>query len=149
MIHEQIKNQIKEAMKAKDEVRLSVLRGLSAVFMNETMTLGNKPDALLSDEQALAVIKRAAKQRKDSIDQFRAGDREDLAIKEEAELKIIEEFLPAQMSREEIKKIAEAKKAELGVTDSSKKGQLIGAIIKASNGQANGDDVKVVVDELF
>ena len=149
MIHEQIKNQIKEAMKAKDEVRLSVLRGLSAAFMNETMTLGNKPDALLSDEQALAVIKRAAKQRKDSIDQFRAGDREDLAIKEEAELKIIEEFLPAQMSREEIKKIAEAKKAELGVTDSSKKGQLIGAIIKASNGQANGDDVKVVVDELF
>src|SRR3989344_9022079 len=136
MIHEQIKNQIKEAMKAKDEVRLSVLRGLSAAFMNETMTLGNKPDALLSDEQALAVIKRAAKQRKDSIDQFRAGDREDLAIKEEAELKIIEEFLPAQMSREEIKKIAEAKKAELGVTDSSKKGQLIGAIIKASNGQA-------------
>lgn len=149
MIHEQIKNQIKEAMKAKDEVRLSVIRGLSAAFVNEAMTLGQKPDTLLSDEQALAVIKRAAKQRKDSIDQFRAGNREDLATKEESELKIIEEFLPAQMSREDIKKIAAAKKTELGIADVTKKGQLIGAIIKASGGQASGDDVKAVVDELF
>ncbi len=149
MIHEQIKSQIKEAMKAKNEIRLSVMRGLSAALVNEAMANGKKPDIILSDPEALAVIKRAAKQRKDSTDQFRAGNREDLAVKEEAELKIIEEFLPTKLSLDKIKQIAIAKKAELQINDASKKGQLIGAIIKATDGQADGNDVKTIVDELL
>jgi uncharacterized protein len=149
MIHEQIKGEIKEAMKAKDELRLRVVRSLVAAFMNEVMAKKRKPDELLSDEEALAVITRQAKQRKDSIEQFRAGNREDLAVAEEAELKIIETYLPKMMSRENIKPLALAKKAELGITDKTKAGQLMSALMKDLKGQADGADVKAVVDEIL
>lgn len=149
MLHQQIKDEIKAAMKAKDQVKLSVVRGLSAALTNELVTKGKKPDEMLSDEETLAVIKRASKQRKDSIEQFTAGGRTDLAESEQAELAIIESYLPAQMSREEIIKIAEAKKQELNVTDKTKAGILVGAIVKASGGTADGALVKEVVDQLL
>ena len=149
MIHEQIKNEIKEAMKAKDELRLRVVRSLVAAFMTETMIKKRKPEELLSDEEALAVITRASKQRKDSIEQFRAGGREDLALNEEAELKIIETYLPKMMSREEIKPLALAKKAELGITEKAKAGLLMAGLMKDLKGKADGSDVKSVIDEIL
>lgn len=148
MLHQQIKDEIKEAMKAKDAVKLSVVRGLSSAFTNELVTKGKKPDEMLSDDEVLAVIKRASKQRKDSIEQFTAGGRADLAESEMAELKIIESYLPAQMSREEIEKIAQAKIAELGA-DKSKIGVLVGAVMKESKGTADGNVVKEVLEQLL
>lgn len=148
MLHQQIKDEIKEAMKAKDAVKLSVVRGLSSAFTNELVTKGKKPDEMLSDDEALAVIKRASKQRKDSIEQFTAGGRADLAESETAELKIIESYLPAQMSREEIEKIAQAKIAELGA-DKSKIGMLVGAVMKESKGTADGNVIKEVLEQLL
>src|SRR3989339_842828 len=126
-LHEQIKNEIKEAMKARDEIRLATVRSVSAAMTNELVAKRMKPDEMLSDEEVLAVIKRLVKQRQDSIEQFRAGDREDLASAEEAELNILKVYLPAQMSVEQIRSIAEAKKAEMGVTDKTKLGILVGA----------------------
>ena len=76
MIHEDIKKGIKEAMLAKDEVKLRTLRGMSAAFTNELVAKGRKPDELLADEEALGVISRLAKQRKDSMEQFKKGNRE-------------------------------------------------------------------------
>jgi uncharacterized protein YqeY len=148
-IHQDIKNELKPAMIAKDQVKLSVIRGLMTAFMNELVAKKIKPDELLSDEDALNVIRRAAKQRKDSIEQFQAGGREDLVASEEAELKIIETYLPQLMGREEIKQIAEAKKAEMDITDKSKAGILTGALMKDLKGKADGADVKAVVDELL
>ena len=148
MLHQQIKDEIKEAMKAKDAVKLSVVRGLSSAFTNELVTKGKKPDEMLSDDEALAVIKRASKQRKDSIEQFTAGGRADLAESEMTELKIIESYLPAQMSREEIEKIAQAKIAELSA-DKSKIGILVGAVMKESQGTAEGSVVKEVLEKLL
>jgi len=147
-LQQNIKGQIKEAMKAKDEVRLAVVRGLAAAMTNELVAKGKKPTDELTDDEALAVIKRASKQRQDSIAQFTAGGREDLAANEEAELKIIEEYLPAQMPREEIEKIAKAKIAELGA-DKSKLGVLIGVVVKETKGTADGAVVKEVVQELL
>ena len=147
-LQQDIKEQIKEAMKGRDEIRLAVVRGLAAAMTNELVAKGKKPTDELTDDEALAVVKRASKQRQDSISQFNAGGREDLASKEEAELKIIEEYLPAQMSREEIEKIAKAKIAELGA-DKSKMGVLIGAVVKETNGAADGALVKEVVQELL
>jgi uncharacterized protein len=144
-----IKDEIKKAMLAKDQVRLMVMRGLSAAFTNELVAKGHTPQSELKDEDALAVIKRMVKQRKDSIEQFMKGGREDLATDEKAELVILETFLPATMSKEHIKPIAEAKKAELGVTDKSGMGKLIGAISKELKGQAEGSDIKEVVENLF
>lgn len=149
MLHEQIKNEIKEAMKARDEIRLATVRSISAAMTNELVAKRMKPDEMLSDEEALAVIKRLVKQRQDSIEQFRAGGREDLATAEEAELNILKVYLPAQMSIEQIRSIAEAKKAEMGVTDKTKLGILVGAVMKASAGQADGNTVKEVVESLF
>jgi len=149
MLHEQIKNEIKEAMKARDEIRLATVRSVSATMTNELVAKRMKPDEMLSDEEALAVIKRLVKQRQDSIEQFRAGDREDLASAEEAELNILKVYLPAQMSIEQIRSIAEAKKAEMGVTDKTKLGILVGAVMKATAGQADGNVVKEVVESLF
>ena len=87
MLHEQIKNKIKEAMMAKDAVLLKTLRGMVAAFMNEVMAKGKKPNEMLTDEEVIVVITRLAKQRKDSIEQFKKGNREDLVKEEEAEQK--------------------------------------------------------------
>lgn len=144
-----IREELKESMKARDALKTSVLRGLIAAFTNELVAKGKKPDEAISDDDALMVIKRAVKQRKDSIEQFRKGAREDLAEKEEAELKILETYLPAQMPREQIEKIARELKEKMGVTDKSKMGQFMGAVMKELKGQADGAVVKEVVESLF
>src|SRR3989344_5478017 len=109
-LHEQIKSEIKETMKEKNQVKLDVVRGLISAFTNEAVSKKYKPDQLLSDEEVIAVCRRVAKQRQDSINQFKAGGRTDLADNEKGELIYLEKYLPQMMSREEIKKIAEAKK---------------------------------------
>jgi uncharacterized protein YqeY len=118
-------------------------------FTNEAVATGGTPQTQLNDEQVLGVIKRLAKQRKESIVQYEAANRPELAVPEKAELIELETYLPQLMSREEILPIAEAKKAELGIDDKSKMGQLMGAIIKELAGKADGGDVKVVVESLF
>lgn len=149
MLHKQIKEGIKMALLAKDTVRLSVLRGLLTAFTNELVATKRKPQDELLDTEIIAVIRRSVKQRKDSIDQFRKGGREDLALSEENELKILETFLPPTMNKDDIKKKAEEVKGRLGITDKSKIGQLIGATMKELNGLADGGDVKEVVESLF
>ncbi|PIT89353.1 MAG: glutamyl-tRNA amidotransferase [Candidatus Levybacteria bacterium CG10_big_fil_rev_8_21_14_0_10_36_7] len=148
-LHQEIKEELKKAMKDKNANLVSVLRGFIAAFTNELVARKRIPSEALSDDDVLSVISKQAKQRKDSIEQFRKGGREDLASSEEAELKIIETYLPEKMSREEIKKIAKLKKDELGITDKSKVGMLVGAIMKEIQGKADGNDVKKIVDSMF
>ena len=151
-IQQQIKNEMREAMKNREEVRLMVLRSLISGFTNELVASGKKPQDEIEDASALGVIKRAVKQRKDSIEQYGKGGREDLVANETAELKILEKYLPEMMSEEKIREIAMTKKAELGVEDKSKIGILMGAIIeqiKSTGDEADGALVKKVVEELF
>lgn len=143
-LHEKIKGQVKEAMLEKNQVKLGVVRGLIAAFTNELVAKKRLPNELLTNDEALAVIKRAAKQRQDSIAQFTAGGRADLVESEEAELKIINTYLPQMMGREEIKKIAPDVLANFTKADM---GKAIGALMKATKGQADGADVKAVVEE--
>ncbi len=149
MLHEQIKNSIKEAMMAKDAIRLETLRAMLSGFTNELVGKGKKPNEMLADQEALEVIARLAKQRRDSIEQFKKGGREDLVKVEEAQLAILETYLPKLMDKSEIQKIAEAKKTELQITDATKKGLLMSAIMKDLKGKADGALVKEVVDALF
>lgn len=148
-LQQDIKNGIKQAMIAKDEIRLMVMRGLSADMTNELVSKKRKPDEALTDEEALAVIKRAAKRRMDSIEQFKAGGRQDLADSEEKELEIIKTFIPAGLPREEILKIALSKKQELLIEDKTKAGLLMSHVMKELKGKADGNDVKAVVDEIL
>jgi uncharacterized protein YqeY len=149
MLHEEIKNNIKEAMKARDSVTLEVMRGLSTAFTNELVATGKTPQDMLPDEQALAVITRISKQRKDSIEQYTKGGRMDLVAEEAAQLAILEKYLPKLMDKSEVEGIAVAKKAELGITDPTKKGMLMSALMKDLKGKADGNVVKEVVDSLF
>ncbi len=150
-ISEKIRAELKEAMMSKDNIKMMTLRGLISGFTNELLVIGKKPQDAISDDEALTVIRRAVKQRKDAIEQFTNGGRTDLANSEKAELAILETYLPAQMSREEIQKIVEAKKAELGIdgADKTKAGMLMSTCMKELKGKADGGDVKAVVDAIF
>ena len=148
-LHTDIKEQLKDAMKAKDEVRLRTVRSMLTAFTNELVATNRKPSELLGDIEALGIIKRLAKQRKDSIEQFQNGGRDDLVAGEQAELAVLENYLPQMMSKEQIGPVARAKKESLGITDKSKMGHLIGAVMKELAGKADGGDVKVVVERLL
>src|SRR3989344_2821730 len=149
MLSTKIREELTTAMKARDAVKMNTLRGLLTGFVNELVAKGINPQEQISDDDALAVIKRAVKQRKDSIEQFRKGNREELAQKEEAELKIIEAYMPAQMSREQIEVVAKQVKEKLGVTDKSKMGMFMSSVMKELKGQADGAEVKAVVESLL
>ena len=148
-LHQSIKTELKEALKAKEEVRLRTIRSMLTAFTNELVASGQTPQDWLDDDATLAVIKRLAKQRKESITQYEAADRLELATPEKEELVVLESYLPQMMSPEDIRPIAEQKKAELGIEDKSKLGMLVGAVMKETAGQADGGDVKQVVESLF
>ena len=149
MLTQQIKTDMTAAMKARDMLKVNTLRGAMSAFTNELVAKGKKPTEEISDNDATAVLKRLGKQRKEAAEVYEKGNRAELAEKELAELKIIEAYLPQMASREEIEKVARAKKEALGVTDKTKAGQLTGAIMKELAGKADGGNVKAVVDELF
>jgi hypothetical protein len=152
-MQDKIQEQIKDAMRAKDSVRLNTLRGVLAAFTNESVALKRTPKDKLSDTEAVIVIRRLVKQRKDSIEQFEKGGRKDLVDNEKAELKILEEFLPAQMSEEQIRKIVMKKLKEFknqnGSTSSPQVGQFMGAVTKETQGQADGALVKKIIEEVL
>lgn len=149
MTHQALKEALKEAMKNKDAVRLSVIRGLLSSVTNELVAKGLGPGGELPEEDLATVIRRAAKQRKDSIEQFEQGGRADLAEGEKAELAILDSLLPPLMGREEVDALVKAKAAELGITDKSKANQLIGALMKDLKGKADGVVVKESIEALL
>lgn len=148
-MHETIKAGIPDALRAKDTVRLRTLRSLTTAMTNEVVAKKRKPDAFLTDEEALTVLKRAANQRKDSIEQYTAGGRPELAEPEQEELAVIESFLPAQMSAAEIEPVVRAKMAELGLSEKKDAGRLTGAVMQELKGAADGGAVKAVIDQLL
>ncbi len=148
-LHEELRSSIKEALKAKDEVRLRTVRGIVTAVTNELVATGKTPQDQLDDAGVLTVIKRLAKQRKESIAVYEQAGRTELAEHEKEELVILESYLPTLLSQEAIRPLAEAKQKELGITDKAKMGMLVGALMKDLQGQADGGDVKAVVEKLF
>lgn len=149
MLYEEIRASLKDAMKAKDEVKLRTIRSMLTAFTNEMVAKGKTPQDIPDDETILAVIKKLAKQRKDSIEQYEAAGRQDLSAPEKLELVILDAYLPTMMTQEEIEPVAKAKMAELGVTDKSKMGIAVGAVMKELAGKADGGDVKAVIEKLL
>ena len=131
---EQIEKDMVAAMKAKEELKLSVLRMTKAAFMNKKIELG-KP---LGDPEAIAVMRTLVKQRHDSVEAYRRGDREELARKEEAEIKIIEAYLPAAASDEEIDVAVTAAIAETGAAGPKD----IGKVMKAAMARLAGKNAE-------
>jgi uncharacterized protein len=150
----QLADDLKEAIRSGDETRKATLRMLTTAVQNAEIAAVDvkDPDATrqeLSDEQVLGVIAKQAKQRRESIEEFTKAERTDLADKEAAELKILEAYLPAMMSREEI--VAEARKviAETGASGPGDKGKVMPVIMKSLAGRADGRAINEVVTELL
>ena len=143
---EQINEGIKLAMKAKDADRLRTLRGIKSAFM--LLQTSEKADSLTEDDYIKA-IQKLAKQRKDSLEVYEQQGREDLASVERTELQIIETFLPAQMSAEEIKSAVAGIIAEMGVSGPAAMGKVMPVAMQALAGKADGKLISQFVKELL
>lgn len=149
-IKDQILTDIKKAMKAKDSDQLRVLRSIKSKLMEKEISerKGGEGDEI-SDEQATEVLLKAAKQRRESIEQFEEGGRTDLAEKEKTELDVIESYLPEMMSEEEVRNAVKQKIEELGASTMSDMGKVMGVLMNELKGKAEGSTVsKVVKEEL-
>jgi uncharacterized protein YqeY len=143
-LQEKIQAQMTEAMRNKDQLRLGVLRMMKTAIKNKEIEK-MKP---LDDVEAVSVLNTLVKQRKDSIDQFRKGGREELAQKEEAEIKIIEEYLPAAASEDDIRKAIEEAIQETGASSIKDMGKVMKATLGRLAGKsADGSRVSQLVKE--
>jgi uncharacterized protein len=146
-LHQQIRSDLKEALKSGEKEKAGVLRFLLSYLKNYQIEIKAKDKEFLEDSDALAVIRRQIKQRKESIAEYEKGNRPELAEKEKKELAILESYAPAQMDEGKIREIVRAKAKEMGATDKSAFGKLMGAVMKETKGQAEGDAVKKIVEE--
>jgi uncharacterized protein YqeY len=141
-LREKIVHDMKEAMRAKDSLKLNAIRMLQSAFKNREIELRPEP---MSDDECIAVIKKLAKQRKESIEQFQAAGRQDLVENEASELKLLEAYLPAQMSREQIEALVAQVMAETGASSIKDMGTVMKAVQAKSGGTADNKIVSEVV----
>lgn len=134
---DQIATEIKEAMKAKDQVSLTVLRSLKSEIQKTTIAKYGA-DGKLDDAESVSVVRKAIKQRQDSVASFRDAGREELAEKEEAEITILEKYLPQALSEDEIDKMIDDAIAEVGATSKKEMGQVMKIVQAAAAGRAEG-----------
>lgn len=145
MLGEQLSSDLKAAMKSRDKVRLAALRQtMSAVKYAQIAK-----QASLDDTEVLGVIAKEAKKRRESIEEFGKGNRPDLVEVEEAELAILIEYLPQQMSREEIMAAARQIIEEVEARGPGDKGKVMSKIVAQLKGKADGREINEVVTELL
>lgn len=143
-----IDQDIKEAMKAKDQVSLRALRAIKSQIMLAETAEGRKDEAL-TEEEEMKLLAKQAKQRRDSWQQFKDNGREDLASKEKEELEVIEKYLPKALSPEEIE--AEVKKIieQTGASSMKDMGRVMGMASKAMAGKADGKAISQIVKQIL
>jgi uncharacterized protein len=146
MLKEQLKNELKEAMLAKDTVKTSVLRMvLSALGYHEINKGGAGYEA--TDEDVMTIIQKEAKQHRDSIEQFKNAGRSELVEKEETELAILEKYMPKQMGEDEVRKLVIAAIGKSGATTPADMGKVMGVLMPDVKGKADGGIVSRIVRE--
>jgi len=144
-LRERIDAEIKAAMKSKDKVRLETVRGIKKVILEKEVSLRPSGQDTLTEAQELEILMQIAKQRRDSIDQYRKGGREDLVAQEVAELAILEEYLPAQMSDEEVSQVVDEVIASVGATSAKDLGKVMGKAMQQLKGKADGNRIQDMV----
>ena len=144
-LHEQLTNDLKDAMRSRDATKVSVIRLLKSAITYEEKNKGTT----LDDEGIEEIIARQAKQRRESIEQFQKGQRQDLVDKELAELKELQAYLPEQMSLDDIRSIALEIISELNASGIEDKGRVMGAIMPKVKGKADGAAVNQLITTLL
>lgn len=145
-LKEKINNDLKNAMKSGDKVRLQTIRSIRALILEFEKSGQDKE---LTPEAELNMLTSAAKKRKESIAQYRDAGREDLAANEEAELNIIREYLPKQLSEDEIFEVIKKVAAEVGASTKQDFPKLMPAAMKELKGKADGKVIKGIVDSFL
>ncbi|TWI52653.1 GatB/YqeY domain-containing protein [Halalkalibacter nanhaiisediminis] len=140
---ERLNQDMKNAMKNKEKVKLSVIRMVKSSLQNEQIKLGRE----LTDDDSLTVLNRELKQRKDSLHEFEQANREDLASKLRDEIAVLEAYMPEQLSEEEVSKIVQDTISEVGATTKVDMGKVMGAIMPKVKGKADGGLVNRLVQQ--
>jgi len=158
-LKEKIQQDVKKAMQEKEELKLSVLRMVLSSMLNKEKDkraklnkAGEEESKLdemskLTDEEAMEIVSTEVKKRKDSIEQYKKGEREDLAENEKKELEILMDYMPEQMEEDEVRKIVKEKIEELGISNQQETGKLMGAVMPQFKGKADGNMVSKIVQE--
>jgi uncharacterized protein len=149
MLNERLSEDQKAALRAGEKDRLRTIRSLRAALTDREIELRKGGAAALSEADELQVLQKQAKQRRDSIEQFREAGRTDLAEREEAELEVIESYLPAQLSDDALRAIIEQVIAETGASSTADLGRVMGPVMAQTKGQADGRRVNMIVRELL
>ncbi len=144
-LKQKLTDDLKQAMRSGDKVRRSVIRLLLAAIGNAEIARR----AALEDADILGIIAKEVRQRRESIEAFKQGNRHDLVIQEEVELAILQEYLPQQMSREEIVEAARRVIEEVGAQGPSDKGKVMPKLIAQLKGRADGREINAAVTELL
>lgn len=139
-LQERIDNDLKDAMRAKDATRLGVLRMLKSALTNSAIEK-SRANATLDDSESVAVIRKQVKQRQDSIESFEKGGRPELAAKEKEELSVLRQYLPQQLSAEELQNIVRDTIAELNASSKAQMGAVMKALQPKIAGRADGKTV--------
>jgi len=146
MLKETISNDLKKALKEKNELVLLVLRGVASEIHNKEI---EKKREKLTEEEILGVLMSEAKKRKDAIVEFKKGAREDLAKKEEEELEILKRYLPEQMGEDQVREEAKKVIKEIGAVGPQDTGKVMGALMPKLKGKTDGNVVSKIVSELL
>ncbi|WP_139490465.1 GatB/YqeY domain-containing protein [Brevibacillus dissolubilis] len=139
---ERLNQDMKQAMKDKNALKLSVIRLVKAAIQNEEINKGQ-----LSEDELLTILARELKQRRDSLQEFEKAGREDLASKTRDEIEVLTDYLPAQLSEDELRQIVRETIAETGASSKKEMGKLMGALMPKVKGKAEGALVQRVVSE--
>ncbi|MEW9667360.1 GatB/YqeY domain-containing protein [Ammoniphilus sp. 3BR4] len=140
-----LNDDMKQAMKDKDKLKLSVIRMVKSSVKNEEINQGKE----LTDDQVLTLLNRELKQRRDSLQEFENAGREDLAEQTRAEIEVLLPYLPTQLTEEEIRQIVQESVEQVGATSKKDLGKVMGAIMPKVKGKADGTLVNKIVQELL
>jgi Uncharacterized conserved protein len=144
-LKDRISEDIKTAMKSKDKVRLETVRSIKKVLLEKEVSLRPQGQESLTESQEIEILAQQAKQRRESIEQYRQAGRDDLAEKEAQELAIIETYLPGQLSDEEIAAVVDEVIASVGATSAKDMGKVMGPVMQQLKGRAEGQKIQALV----
>ncbi|OGW76311.1 MAG: aspartyl-tRNA amidotransferase [Omnitrophica bacterium RIFCSPHIGHO2_02_FULL_49_9] len=146
MLQEQIDLDLKKSLKSKESLRVSALRLLKTAIHNRAI---EKKQDVLDDKDILDIIQKQVKQRRDSIEGFQRGNRDDLVAKEKQELEILQSYLPKQLSEAELTAIIQKVIQSLGVVNKSDVGKVMKAVMNELKGRADGKEINKIVSSLL
>ncbi|MBE9128790.1 MULTISPECIES: GatB/YqeY domain-containing protein [unclassified Coleofasciculus] len=146
-LKDRISEDIKTAMKAKDKVRLETVRSIKKLLLEKEVSLRPQGQETLTETQELEILAQLAKQRRDSIEQYSKAGRDDLAQQEAEELAILEEYLPEQLSDEEVCAVLDEIIAQTGATSIKDMGKVMGAAMQQLKGRAEGQKIQAMVKD--